>query len=43
MKGGNSLLKYGNNYDCRFATPKDTWPKMDKPGLSMEMGESKDG
>ena len=27
---------------CRLATPKDTWPRMDKPGLTMELGERKD-
>ncbi|XP_064393566.1 ribosome quality control complex subunit TCF25-like [Halichondria panicea] len=26
-----------------LATPRDTWPKMDKPGLSMRMAQSKDG
>ena len=26
-----------------FATPKDSWPKMDRTGLTMELAESKDG
>ena len=26
-----------------LATPKDTWPSMEKPGLSMQLDENKDG
>ncbi len=32
------IYAFGN----RFVTPKDTWPKMDKAGLTMELAESKD-
>ncbi len=30
-------------FSLSLATPRDTWPKMDKPGLSMRMAQSKDG
>ena len=30
-------------FSFSLAAPRETWPKMDKPGLSMRMCESKDG
>ena len=30
-------------YLSSFASPKDTWPKMEKSGLMMELAENKEG